>query len=74
MFKKLADCEPNVLGNLPEQHRRDIAAFMERHGGITTSAITKLLVRTALPDFIKPELMKNSHDFGGPENRNVPHC
>jgi hypothetical protein len=73
MLEKLTDRHPDVSANLSKQDRRDIAALMKRNGRSLASAIAKLLMRTALPDFNEAELQKYCDNFGRFENGNVAH-
>jgi hypothetical protein len=57
VFNRHAD----ILRDLPKQWRRDIASFMERHGGTTPSGISELLVGAPLADELEPQF---SEDFG----------
>jgi hypothetical protein len=50
----------DILRDLPKQWRRDIASFMERHGGTAPSGISELLVGAPLADQLEPQF---SEDF-----------
>ena len=55
----------DVFRNLAQQCRRDIAPLMKGHGRATTVGVPKLSVRSALPDFGKPQLPEKRHDLAG---------
>jgi hypothetical protein len=43
--------EPNVLCDLAQQYRRNIATGMDRNGGKASVSVPKLFVRAAYADF-----------------------
>ena len=73
MFEQFRHREAYILGDLPQENWRDVAAGMERESGRATSAVAKLLVRTALPHLNKTRPSQDRCYFGGLENRNIAH-
>lgn len=73
MLKELFKGKTNIFGNLPEKYWRNIPAVMKRNRCAAARGIAKLLVRATLADFDKAKMSKNSDDFGGFEDRNIPH-
>ena len=59
-FKKLLDGQSNVFCNLPQENRREIAPFMNRHRGGSAISVTILNMRAALPNFDKTHSAKNN--------------
>lgn len=74
MLDELADRQADILGDLPQQRRRDIPARMKRHCRATTSGIAELLVRSALPHFDETRLNKNGGNLDRLQNGDVPHA
>ena len=63
VLEKLLDGEANILGNEPQECRRDVPTRMERHGGGAAVGVAVLLVRAPLPHFSETDLEENSNDF-----------
>ena len=74
VLEQAIDGEPDVFGDLPEQDGRNIPALMKRHGGTSSSTVTKLLVRTTLPDLRETKLEENGDDLCRLENWDVAHA
>lgn len=74
MREQSIDGEPDVFGDLPEQDGRNIPALMKRHRGTSSSTVTKLLVRTTLPDLRETKLEENRDDLYRFENGDVAHA
>jgi hypothetical protein len=49
--QEFLDSQTDVFGDLAEENRGYISAFMERHGGIAAIRMAEVLVGTTLPDF-----------------------
>ena len=47
--QQFLDGQVDVPGNLPQQRRRNVAAFVERHRGPAPVGVAVLDVRAALP-------------------------
>jgi len=73
-LEQVIDGESDVFGDLPEQDGRNIPALMKRHGGASSSTITKLLVGTTLPDLRETKLEENGDDLRRLENWDVAHA
>ena len=58
MLQKLFDRQADVFCNLSQQYWRGVTSGVKRHRRATTVAMTKLLMRTALPDFDESENQK----------------
>jgi hypothetical protein len=64
--EKFIHSHADVLGDLTEQGRRDIAAFVGRNGCAASTGITELQVRSALTDKLKTQWSPRSgrqHDL-----------
>ena len=46
---------------------------MKWHRRVSTGAISKLLMRAALPNFLKTELLKDGRDLPGLQRRDLAH-
>jgi len=73
VLDQVVNGQPNVPRNLPEQDWRNIPALMERHGGASSSAVTKLFMRTTLPDLREPKLAENCDDLCWLEHGDAAH-
>lgn len=56
-LKEILNGKADVLGDLAQEEGRDVSPGVERHGGITTIEMAKLLVRAALTHFFETELL-----------------
>lgn len=65
--------EADVLSNLANEGRADVAPAMHRNGSGASIRVAKLFVRTALTDFGKVEVLQNRNDFARFERRDTPH-
>lgn len=63
----------NVLGNLAQQDRRDIAPSVKWHRGPAARRITELAVRPSLPHLDKTQAKQDRDDFRRFQNRNIAH-
>jgi hypothetical protein len=63
--------DSDVLGDLTEQDRGNIATLMKWNRRTATSGIAKLLVRSALADFDETELHENGNNLTGLADGNV---
>lgn len=78
-FKLLAryqfvDGEADVLGNLAQQDRRNVAPSVERHRGAASLAIPELFVRATLADFDKAQPNQQGDNLLGFEYRRLAHA
>lgn len=73
MFEKILDGHANVLGDLAKQDGRNIPTLMHWHGRTAPVGITKLLVRTALPDLDKTKPQQYRNNLCWLEYGNSPH-
>ncbi len=69
VFKGHAD----ILRNLPKQWRRDVASFMERHGGAAPPGIPELLVGAPLAHKLEPQFSEDVGHFRRFQNGNRSH-
>ena len=74
MPKKLFRSDLDVLDDLSEQIRRDVAAAVYRHGGNPSIGVLELLMRSALTHLAEVQLMKNGDDVTRSENRQLRHA
>jgi hypothetical protein len=70
--QKLFHVQADVACDLPEQSGRDVASRVKRDRLSTSIGMTVLLVRAALPNFLKAERQKESGDLAGLEDRDRP--
>jgi hypothetical protein len=70
---RLPHCEPNVLGDAPQQGGRDVTAKVEGYRGASSVRVAELLVGSLLPNLDKPEPFEQCHDRARPQNRDVTH-
>ena len=73
MAEEVRDRQPNVLGDLAQEDRGDVAAFMERDGCETAVWVPKLLVRAPLAHFLESQGEKGGDDFARLEYRRPRH-
>jgi hypothetical protein len=71
--EQLGDGKPDVLGDLTQKCRGDVATAMKWNRGRATGRISELLVRSTLPHFRKAKIAENRHDLGRFEDRDVAH-
>ncbi len=57
IFEKLLDCQADILDNLPQQERRDIATGVKRNGRVAAIRMSELFVRTALTYFHEAQML-----------------
>jgi len=57
--EKLGQCHADVFGDLAEQGRSDIAAFVHGNRGAATAGITELLVGATLTDDLEAQLSED---------------
>jgi hypothetical protein len=60
---KLSNGHANIATDLPDQDRRNVTALMHWDGRAPAIGMTKLLVRTALPDLDEAEEFKARDDL-----------
>lgn len=70
---KFIECQSDILCDLSQESWRNITPLMEGHGCVSPRAVTKLLVRPALPHLRESQFEQNRDDFRGLEDRNVSH-
>jgi hypothetical protein len=51
--------QPDIASNLAEQHRRNVATFVERNGRAAAVAMSEFLVRATLAEFDKPQFQES---------------
>ncbi len=73
MRDEVANIQPDVVSDFPEEGRRDIPSLMKGNRGDAAIRMLKLLVRAALPDLDEPKALENGNDLSRFENRQVPH-
>jgi len=73
VLEQIIDAQTDVPGDLAQQGRREVAASVKRHRGRATIGVAKLLVRTALPHFVKTGHQQNGNDLARLENRDARH-
>ena len=71
--KKLVEGQPDILGDLAQQDRRNVTPLMEWNGGAPAVGMTKLFVRTALTNLDKPKRNQNGNDLRRLQDRDVSH-
>ena len=59
----LFHCEIDVSRDLPQQHWRNVPAFVNGHGRATAILMSKLFVRAALTNFDESEPLQNGDNF-----------
>jgi len=57
--EELGQCHADVFGDLAEQGRSDIAAFVHWNRGAATAGITELLVGATLTDDLEAQLSED---------------
>jgi hypothetical protein len=57
----LVDRYPDVLCDLPQQYRRNIAALMNGYGGAPAVRMPELLVRATLSSLCKTQAFQNGN-------------
>ena len=72
-IKELLDGQVNVVGNLPQEDRRNVSASMNRYGSNAAIRMTKLLVGTLLPNLFKTVPSKKPDNLAGTEDGDVAH-
>jgi len=73
VLEQIIDVQADILGDLAQQNRREVAAGVKRHRGRATIGVAELLVRTALAHLGKPERQQNGNDLARLENRDARH-
>lgn len=71
MFQELIHSQANVLGDLANEYRRDIAAGVKRNRSRPTVRMAKLLVRTALPYFGEAKREQDGDNFSRLQDRHA---
>jgi len=73
MAQHFVHSETDVSRDLPKKNRRDIAAFVEGHGGCAPVWMPELLVRASLPRFLETKGAQHGNDFGRFQDRRPRH-
>lgn len=61
VFQKILHRHADVLGDLSQQDGRKIASRVKRNGGAAAIRMSKLLMRSALANFLKPKPLQNGN-------------
>ena len=64
-----AAVRPGIPGDAAEQHGRDVAGAVDRHGGAAPVRVDKPLVGAALALFVETERGQDGDDLARTENR-----
>jgi len=72
-FQEFFHGEVDILGDLAQQDRRDVASLVNRHRGSSPIWVAKLLVRSALARLSEAQLVQDRDDFLGFEDRQFGH-
>lgn len=73
MFQEFPDGEADVLGDLAEQGRGDVAALVHRHGGAPAVGVPVLHMGAALPHDNKPQPLQYAADLARLQDENRAH-
>jgi hypothetical protein len=73
MIEKVFNGQPDVLGDLPQQDGRNIAAAVKWNGSGTAVDMTKLLMCATLTHFYKAQLQEDRDDFARLKDRDARH-
>src|SRR5450759_4375468 len=73
VLEQIIDGQTDVLGDLAQKNRREVAASVKRHRSRATIGVAKLLVRTALAHLGKTERQQNGNNLARLENRDARH-
>jgi hypothetical protein len=65
--------QADVLSDLADEGRADVASTMHWYGGGAPIGMTELFMRASLADFDEAEVRQDRHDFASFEWRNAPH-
>jgi hypothetical protein len=70
---ELLNCEPNVVGDLSQERRRDVSTLVNRNCGDATVGVAELFVRTALASLSEAQPLEPCHDLTRLEDRWLGH-
>jgi len=73
MAKKIFQSHSNITRNLTKQKRGNIPPPVVGYGCSSTIGVTKLTMRTLLPNFDKIKIFRNPHDFSRFQDRSTAH-
>src|SRR5205823_5439463 len=65
--------QPDIAGDLPQQRRRDVAAFVHWNGGAASVGMAILDVRTALAHIVETQPFEQATNFDGFKDGNRTH-
>jgi hypothetical protein len=68
--QKLVYREANIFSDLAKQDWGNVSTRMERNRCASAIGMAELFVRTPLPNLLKADALKNSHDFFWFQDRN----
>jgi len=74
MAQELRNGQADVSGNLSQQNRRNIPAFVKCHRCAAPIRVAELLVGTPLANLNESNALKQANYFFGFEDGNVPHA
>jgi hypothetical protein len=74
MTQELFDVEPNIGRDLAQQRRRDVATGVERNRRASPVWVAELLMRTTLPYFREPVLLKKLYNLARLKNWDGSHA
>jgi hypothetical protein len=73
LLKRLGDGKPNVLGDVAQQSRGDVAAGVKWNSAAMSGTVAKLLVGSTLAHLDESQLVQDRDDFSRFPYRDVSH-